>query len=161
MELFDACATCEGGVIDLRERDPERCGAAEVHCENDEYCVAGLCVCRPPLSRIGEDCVDTSTDPEHCGGEGRVCEVCAAGACAASCPGGTLDCEGACVDPSDHPLHCGECGRPCGAGQLCVAGVCQWLVPAPCTACPCACPRACCAYPGYPSDTICVDADSC
>lgn len=48
----------------------------------------------------------------------------------ATCPRGTVDCEGQCVDLDSDPLNCGGCGQPCdlettgleGAG--CVSGRC-------------------------------------
>ncbi len=162
VELFDAgTERRDGATTTVVSRDPERCGAAAVHCEDDEYCVAGACVCRPPLTRIGEGCVDTNADALNCGGVDRPCSLCVSGACGTSCPAGTESCEGGCVDTQTHPLHCGECGRPCGSDYVCVAGLCQRFTPAPCTSCPCGCARSCCAYPTRPLDTICVDADAC
>ncbi len=162
VELYDACAACgEGGVVDLALRDPTACGPTARHCEDDEYCVAGACVCRPPLTLVGDDCVDTRADPEHCGGPGMACPLCVDGACGASCPAGTMDCEGGCVNVRSHPLHCGECGRPCGADELCLDGLCVDFVAAPCTSCPCGCAQACCAYPEHPSDVICLEAAAC
>ncbi|MCB9597785.1 MAG: hypothetical protein H6719_34020 [Sandaracinaceae bacterium] len=162
VELFDACATCgDASVVDVTQRDPERCGPTLQHCEDDEYCIAGACVCRPSLTRIGERCVETSSDPDHCGGEARACSLCAGGACVSACPAATTECEGACVDTRTSPLHCGECGRPCGSDATCVDGVCVEFRPAPCTSCPCGCARACCTYPGRPTDAICVEGDAC
>lgn len=153
----------DGVVLDASNRDPERCGSEAVHCEDDEYCALGSCVCREHLTRVGDDCVDTNADGEHCGGAGISCPgVCADGACVGSCPAGTADCEGACVDLSDHPLHCGECGRPCGSGRLCIAGSCVPFRPATCVSCPCdLCgTRTCCNYPTT-TDPVCVDGPTC
>ena len=164
VELFDATVTRADAAevpVDTTLRDPERCGALAIHCEDDEYCVAGACVCRPPLTRIAGRCVDTDADALHCGGADRPCSLCVSGACGTTCPAGTEECAGACVDTQTHPLHCGECGRPCGSDDVCVAGLCRSFLPAPCTSCPCGCARSCCAYPTRPTDTICVDADAC
>ena len=93
VELFDARVDGDGGVAPITsDRDPERCGPAEVSCEDDEYCVAGACVCRPGLTRIGDDCYDVQADGEHCGGEGMTCALCVEGECGDSCPAGTIQC---------------------------------------------------------------------
>jgi hypothetical protein len=162
VELFGGCDGCaptrDAGAAPLSLRDPERCGVEETHCEDDEYCVDGSCVCRQGMVRIGEECVDTSADGDHCGLAGVDCPaLCEAGACVSSCSAGTA-CEGGCVDRSTHPLHCGECGRPCGANQVCVRGLCTPFEPvADCAECS----GTCCSYPTRPSDLICVDGDSC
>ncbi|HJL17705.1 MAG TPA: hypothetical protein RMH99_18720 [Sandaracinaceae bacterium LLY-WYZ-13_1] len=163
VELFGACDGCgpspDGSVASLALRDPERCGADEEHCEDDEYCVAGACVCREGLVLDGEDCVDPMADAEHCGTSGEDCaNVCEDGACVSACRAGRLDCEGGCVDVSRHPLHCGECGRPCGANQVCIDGLCR--VFAPVLDCG-SCADACCTYPTRPDDRICVEGAGC
>lgn len=172
--LFDASALTtpdsgliDGGsdviVLDASNRDPENCGPAAIHCEDDEYCVAGLCVCREELTRIDEVCVDTNANADHCGDEGVTCaEVCADGECVTSCPSETTDCDGGCADVSADPLHCGECNRPCGSGRLCIDGDCIPFRPASCMSCPCdLCgTRTCCEYPET-TDPVCVDASTC
>lgn len=160
VELYDGAAA-DADVVDLTLRDPTTCGPSARHCEDFEYCVGGACVCRPLLTRVGEDCVDTSADAAHCGGAGMTCALCVDGACGTSCPAGTTQCLGGCVDLRSHPLHCGECERPCGSDHVCVEGRCVTFTPAPCTSCPCGCARSCCAYPEHPADTICVAADEC
>ncbi|MBW2463404.1 MAG: hypothetical protein JRH11_17270 [Deltaproteobacteria bacterium] len=172
--LFDASALTgpdsgpvDGGpdvvALDASGRDPERCGPASIHCEDDEYCVDGLCVCREELTRIGEDCVHTNANASHCGGAGVTCpELCADGECVSSCPSDTTDCDGGCVDTGTHPLHCGECGRRCGSDRVCIDGDCTPFRPASCISCPCdLCgTRTCCEYPGT-TDPICVDGPAC
>lgn len=162
VELFPDCDGCapraEAGVPPLGERDPERCGAEERHCEDDEYCVDGRCVCRQGMVRIDEDCVDPSASGEHCGIADVECPaLCEGGACVESCSAGTV-CDDGCVDVSTHPLHCGECERPCGASEVCVEGACVDFAPVrDCTECA----DTCCTYPTRPADLICVAGDSC
>lgn len=154
VELFDACACSDAGVT-LSSRDPEACGAALVHCEDDQYCVDGACVCRPSLLAAGEDCIDPSTDGDRCGEPPVDCpSFCVEGACGASCPAPLFACESGCVDLASHPLHCGECGRPCGANQICLSGICTEF--RPCASCPCEACAECTTYPMRP-DPICLE----
>lgn len=72
-------------------------------------------------------CVDSSLDPDNCGGCDNPCdagEVCSNGRCGLQCSGGTTECGGLCVDTDLDPTHCGDCGRPCGADEVCSDGLC-------------------------------------
>lgn len=74
-------------------------------------------------------CVDTQSDPDHCGACGASCspdEVCDSGACRLpmECPAGEMDCGAGCTDVSSDPDHCGGCGMACGAGEGCDDGSC-------------------------------------
>ncbi|MBI4700085.1 MAG: VWA domain-containing protein, partial [Deltaproteobacteria bacterium] len=63
-----------------------------------------------------------------CGGCGVACaqgQVCANGACALMCVGGTTKCGNACVDTETDPAHCGGCNKICPVGQICAAEKCQ------------------------------------
>ena len=90
--------------------------------------------CGPDLTECSGVCVDTDTDPGHCGGCDSPCEsdeVCSAGTCVADCPAGTVNCSGSCVDTDTDVLHCGGCGHACTAGDhaspVCETGVCDAL----------------------------------
>ncbi len=96
----------------------------------DIVCDAGLDAC---AADGGSVCVDTRTDPRHCGACGRACcpgQFCAGGMCVLGCPAGQTVCTPAgatcptCFDTSVSPAHCGMCNNPCAAGQTCVAGRC-------------------------------------
>lgn len=157
-----------GGCADLT-RDPNHCGAPGNACGDTEYCVDGMCVCRPGLVAMGADCIDPSTDADACGPMAATCgggtPFCADGVCVAMCPRGTERCGDACVDTESDPLNCGGCGDSCGADQVCRTGNCRdYEVPAGCAMCPCpACggdTPTCCSYP-MTTDTICVEGDRC
>jgi alpha-tubulin suppressor-like RCC1 family protein len=75
--------------------------------------------------------VDTASSPKNCGACGHACasgQVCAKGACVATCPSPLVDCGGACVDTTISIDHCGGCGKPCTAGPnatpLCESSSC-------------------------------------
>jgi hypothetical protein len=73
----------------------------------------------------GTACVDTTTDPAHCGGCGAACPTgasCAGGTC--ECAANTTVCAGSCVDLQSDAVHCGDCGEACPAGTVCNAGTC-------------------------------------
>jgi hypothetical protein len=70
--------------------------------------------------------VDTTSDPNNCGG----CEFkCATGAkCIASkceCPTGTKACGAECLDTVTDPNNCGSCGVVCSPSESCDQGACK------------------------------------
>ena len=77
-------------------------------------------------------CVDTASDPNHCGSCGQQCanaEVCNVGKC--TCRPGLTDCGGNCVDTNSNPNDCGGCsgnggsGAMCQMGEICNGGSCM------------------------------------
>jgi hypothetical protein len=74
-------------------------------------------------------CVDTTSDPDHCGSCGRVCSSqgtseaprCIAGSCIARCSSGLADCgpagsqtdDGCETDLTTNDMHCGSCANTC------------------------------------------------
>jgi hypothetical protein len=71
-----------------------------------------------------QDCVNPSTDTNHCGSCGNACvagQSCVTGNCV--CMGDTTLCGGQCVDTDVNVLHCGRCNSPCHDG-VCKEGVC-------------------------------------
>jgi hypothetical protein len=72
-------------------------------------------------------CTDLTADPGHCGGCTTACapgQVCASGACVATCPPDLTACGSGCVDVSADALQCGHCGNGCAPGLACQDGVC-------------------------------------
>ncbi len=104
----------------------ERPAASADQCQNTELgqkCVDGKCVCPEGsgLTTCGWGlmyCVDTNTDPYHCGGCGNLCAECANGTCAA-CQQHEMSCDGVCADPSGE-ANCGACGNACAPNERCV-----------------------------------------
>lgn len=74
----------------------------------------------------GAACIDTTSDPAHCGGCDSPCPAgiaCDAGSCA--CPNDAMHCGDACVDVNADGTHCGGCDLPCEPGLVCLTGVCS------------------------------------
>lgn len=78
-------------------------------------------------------CVDTQSDPAHCGACDAACssaEVCLFGACSTGgCPGAFLECSQACVDPTSSDVHCGSCDVACPGDRTCVDSTCECAAP--------------------------------
>lgn len=94
----------------------------------------------------GGECVDTTSDPDHCGGCGVLCPPeqgfqCVDSVCvgAIPCPPELTDCgKGECVDLASDPSNCGGCGVVCPTGS-CVDFVCQQDCTPPLQTCPDGC----------------------
>ena len=72
-------------------------------------------------------CVDTTTNPDHCGQCDRSCPhagVCSGGECVFECASGESGCGGACVSLDNDANNCGSCGRSCPWGASCQSGEC-------------------------------------
>lgn len=154
-ESCDADADCDSEqlcVEDARCMEPDCQG---VNCAADETCYRGVCYSQCPSGeqRCGADCVETSTDPDHCGECDHQCagdEFCSQGVCATDCPGDTTACSGGCHDLQTSVDHCGACDAACttdiaGAEPICEAGSCDEE----------------CADPDHTvCDGVCVDLDN-
>lgn len=93
--------------------------------------------CEDPDAKccLGEACVDTKTNPLHCGACGKVCkarEICTDGACvcrgagpAMACAIGTSCCTDGCRDLQNDLKNCGGCGLGCKMGEDCKTGKCS------------------------------------
>ncbi len=114
--------------------------------------VAGPPICGEEELLCGAGCVDTQTDPRHCGGCDVACgdeEACAAGVCVLSCPAEQDECGGGCFDLQTSDDNCGACGNSCGVGETCVEASCAAACPAGQELCDGAC------------TTLDTDADHC
>jgi hypothetical protein len=80
------------------------------------------------------ECIDTRSNPDHCGGCETACRtgsICAAGACK-PCPSPQLGCNGRCIDPKKDAEYCGasaDCredrsGAICADSEVCSDGAC-------------------------------------
>lgn len=93
------------------------------------FCADGRCqvTCQPPLIACGEQCVDTSASPNHCGGCDAACAgtlACVGGTCGCSAP--LTECGEDCVDLETTLEHCGGCDDACGPhGFTCEAASCE------------------------------------
>jgi len=105
-------------------------------------------VCPMATIRCAGACVDTQTNPSHCGGCGVVCSLprataaCVGGRCrVGACNANAGDCDtnpdnGCEVDLLGDSAHCGRCGGACGTGRFCSNGACVTCGSAGAPACP-------------------------
>jgi hypothetical protein len=84
-----------------------------------------------PFIECSGACVDTKTDPNHCGDCSKVCPtkphataVCSGSQCSTKCDVGYSQCGGSCVDTSMDKTNCGQCGKRCPGAKTCNAGQC-------------------------------------
>jgi len=98
----------------------------EIDVHPDSPCPAGETLC-------GTECVDLSSDVDHCGACGNACEedeVCFDGSCDSECGGGLTNCSGSCVDTDSDEHHCGRCDNECptppNAEPVCEGGECGY-----------------------------------
>ncbi len=125
---------------------PENCGLCGLRCSGVEFLCSGRpgtyeCIpppCMDPPTRCGPLCVDTETNPQHCGGCDSVCPAranaaptCVASGCGFTCDPGYGDCDGmvgnGCETPLNTSTSCGACGRACildTATAVCIGGNC-------------------------------------
>lgn len=82
-------------------------------------CTATLC---------GTLCVDTTSNPAHCGGCDKVCSgstpSCLGGVCGCPASGKCGGIGATCTDVTSNADHCGACGKRCAAGEMCVGSAC-------------------------------------
>ncbi|NMC70699.1 MAG: hypothetical protein GYA57_11615 [Myxococcales bacterium] len=86
--------------------------------------------CDPGLTPCGTACVDTRSDPQHCGGCETSCPRgadCVDGVC--TCPGELVECSTGCTDVLNDPRNCGSCEHRCPADSACEEGACRPIPP--------------------------------
>ena len=89
--------------------------------------------CNPPLTKCGAICVDTLSDPNHCGSCTTACAsvddamapTCVKGVCDVTCGANLTKCsDGVCYDLLSSHDHCGTCTTACPQTETCVQGKC-------------------------------------
>jgi hypothetical protein len=122
------------GDLDVSLNAPPEGGVAPEGAAQDGSGPLDEAGCPTPQARCGGACVDTRSDPSHCGSCENACGsglVCRAGACVLSCGPG-LD---ACPDPRDAGFqfcanlatdnaNCGRCSAACSPSTHCTGSMC-------------------------------------
>jgi hypothetical protein len=148
-----AVASCATNFRDCNKRADDGCEVDITTASNCTQCGlvcdAAVPNCGPsgctldcaPLEKCGTSCVDTRSNPSHCGSCPNQCPsdhanpICNDGGCALQCNSGYQDCDGklsnGCeADLNNDPVHCGTCTTSCLAAlpvnttSLCVAASC-------------------------------------
>jgi hypothetical protein len=138
--------SCDGGCADLRS-DNANCGVCGTACGGGEGCVdagchTGLAACPTGYMTCdqldgGFFCVDSSDDPENCGGCGVSCgtDLCRSGGCVCMDPLTPCPVDAgedspsdagltACADLTSDVNACGSCGHACISCELCSSSNC-------------------------------------
>ncbi len=152
----DADADIEEEAEEEAEAEAEEEAEAEADGEEDAGEDGGPCL--PPETDCGGTCVDTRSDPDHCGGCSAPCDPgwsCERSVC--RCPAGTTPCDTECVDTTSSAAHCSGCFLACRAGAVCEGSVCRC---APGTSL-CDGGTACTTAPDTDGDGICDAEDPC
>ncbi len=116
------------------------------------FTISAECTSVCPAGTIGcfGVCVDTDSDPNHCGGCGNACilanamAACQAGGCVIeSCLPGFDDCNvnpaDGCEDDLTGSAHCGSCNNACTGQEFCWEGSCTDQCPGGLTNCSAQC----------------------
>ncbi len=139
---LEGASLCKGSCIDKSATHVAGCDESSITCETDYADIDEI---------VTNGCeVNLKTDNNHCGLKGNICSngrTCINGKCV--CPSEltyckTSDSTFACVDPSNSNQYCGcsesVIGKDClASNQICTAGGCVTLCPAPTTLCKGAC----------------------
>jgi hypothetical protein len=104
--------------------DSANCGKCGHACSAGQMCCGGQCC--TPSNCCNNQCVDTSSNPQHCGTCANSCGggVCAGGKCV-GCPTGLSNCSNTCVNLQTDTRNCGNCGHVCTGGWTCQQGTCS------------------------------------
>ena len=133
----------DGCEVDLSK--PESCGtncSDITNCGKNSICNSGLCECLPGYGNCdrlwGSGCeTDLNTDPNNCGGCGKICgsnALCQSGACV--CQTGFADCDkdmsNGCEVDLNSIYSCGTsctnivaCSSENGFNPVCIGGICK------------------------------------
>lgn len=114
-------------LVDMREDQGQR--DMQAHDQGQDMTLDQGDDMAPVMQSCGDQLVDLSSDPSHCGQCDNACDpsfgVCSNGVC--GCQGGMEACgaQRTCREVRNDPNHCGQCDFKCGDGAACNQGQCQ------------------------------------
>ncbi len=123
----DSDATVHPGAAEICDGKDNDCNGSiddNATCPGLQVCTSGQCVCLPD-NQCGADCVDKTSDNQHCGTCDTVCPsgaTCKQGKC--ECDASSAVCDGECVDLQSDPKNCGSCNAECAPGYSCENKLC-------------------------------------
>ena len=120
--------SCFGGLVACSLANSPSDPASSTSTSSSGTTSSGACT-GGDNKQCGDDCVDISNNPEHCGDCDVACpqgQTCVSGSCeGSSCTSPEVSCLGECVDLMTHHDHCGGCEQPCAGDEVCINGACS------------------------------------
>lgn len=127
---------CGSTCVDPRT-DALNCGSCGVACAGsacaegqcgggEPVCTGTGCSCTAEQTDCGGTCINTGSNPLHCGACGKECGaefLCQGGLCV--CSEGKTQCGATCSDTLTDNANCGLCGTVCSGGTTCQGGSCE------------------------------------
>lgn len=105
-------------------------------CQVGAACVNDVCQCQAGLALCGAECIDLTSNGNHCGACGTICggatPFCSGSVCSATCAVGQTPCGNSCVDVLSDAANCNGCGLACTGGYECTGGMCTCPTGASC-----------------------------
>lgn len=122
---------CELDLTDVDDQDTEQDGNSDTDDGTEDSNDEAPGECPDNQERCGEECVDLTNDPLHCGECHNNCSdlplatgLCIDRTCETECAEDLERCGVYCVDLTDNDEHCGACNHTCSDDEACFRSQC-------------------------------------